>query len=516
MKETNDAHKLREGDPEALAALVATTYRMVVNVFRRLVQSETIAVQMTETLYKRVALTLHRRPASVPLPSWILEAIRDVAFESLGSEAWKQSFFVRAREVLSEPAGLSPMSDVELDEGAGWSTVLDGTFKEPLSQEHRLVLELLFVERIPGADVAELLDVSPTMLNSFVLSVFEDLARFSHLEHQDDCPSDVNLGVHILSRMDSPAALEEMEKNLPCDSCRTVSSRTRRLIEFFTVDSRYPARPAADLVAGLAESTRQRVLAAKASKARLTPPPTPLPQVSAKTPPPPPARSWARLAIPAVLAAGLGIASLPMIAPERPLAAPPVVAAVAKKETVGTYANPFRNSLPLFVGQTLQSARNHHTMVDLASGHQVMMDPGSSATFDAGSTTLVEGRFGIEAAEEGGLELATGAVKAKAGAVRGTIDRRPGHRTEYRVTAGQLALELAGTVMMVDSRRFALYDERTARIVIRDLAEDEVAAAAWTRPSGGPTGPRVAGAPRALPVSSLPPFSMRERAQATN
>src|SRR5436853_195449 len=105
-------------------------------------------------------------------------------------------------ETLARYPGLGPEDRERRRGGDPVPSRLDASFKSRRSIEHRLVLELLFVERIPAEDLADALEVSVTMLKSFVLAVFEDLAGLSHLEHAASCPPDVTLALDVLSRMD--------------------------------------------------------------------------------------------------------------------------------------------------------------------------------------------------------------------------------------------------------------------------------------------------------------------------
>ena len=489
--------RAQKGDPEAIAAFIEMSHRFVFNVMFRVTQAKDHAHQLTESCFKRLILTIHKRKEHDHFPAWLLETIRDTCFEELPSQDWQGTLFVQARDELSDAFDFEPLDDDFFDGASSGLSGFDTGFKSSMTPAQLLTLELRFIEGVESSTLADVLGVTPNVLNSFLFSVFDSLGRFTLVQHapspanspvagesdvpvedlspdpsSDACPPEVTLGLRVLETPESQH--NDLETaHAGCPGCRTVIRRCRRLIELFRVDSRLSAKPHPQLHQNLVEAIGLRRKAFESGQMRLTPPAFPRPVIP---PEPPPVKrvGWSGLVgFIGLMTTFLWFSSRfldtarfrsgsTVILPESSATAP----------VLGHSTTPYTKRKPLYSGDIVHSGRTHKTLIELADAGQVLLGPDSAIRLEPGAIHLLSGEAQIRAPATSRTRLLLHQLVGSLPGVRAHLLRERGIRTEFVVSERPFLLVVDGTNHSIDPGRRALYDEVTGKVTILDVTDE--------------------------------------------
>lgn len=161
---------------------------------------------------------------------------RDLAKAELPADEYARSMFARGRELLSggpdteDLPRLGPTFD---------PASMEKDVKDALPREHLCLLELVFVDRRPLAEVGDLLGVSPEFLVTFIAHLVDVIGELSAMSHDSPtpCPHPLRL---IRSRIEHGLGYTQREPavNHFCQACRDAEQLTSNLLELFARDSR--------------------------------------------------------------------------------------------------------------------------------------------------------------------------------------------------------------------------------------------------------------------------------------
>jgi hypothetical protein len=183
---------------------------------------------------KHLIRQLALRGISAEIP--ITHQARDLAKDELVPDEYALTLFGRAREILSQSPDVEDLP--RLRSGFDKTTV-EREIKEVLPREHVAILELVFVDRRPFVEVAELIGVSSEYLMTFLCHLVDLLGDLSEMVHDGTsrCPHPLQL---IRSQVEKCLGYEERKDiaGEDCHACRTGLELTGQILEMFSCDSR--------------------------------------------------------------------------------------------------------------------------------------------------------------------------------------------------------------------------------------------------------------------------------------
>lgn len=161
---------------------------------------------------------------------------RDLAKTELPADEYQRSMFNRGRELLSGGPDTEDLPRL----GANFDPAsMEKDVKDALPREHLCILELVFVDRRPLAEVGDLLGVSSEFLVTFIAHLIDVIGELSAMGHDSPtpCPHPLRL---IRSRIEHGLGYTTREPatNHFCSSCRDAMQFTTSILELFARDSR--------------------------------------------------------------------------------------------------------------------------------------------------------------------------------------------------------------------------------------------------------------------------------------
>lgn len=474
--------RVGRGDKAAITTLLEASHRSVHNILFRTTGDRGRARDLARRAFKHVMGRLSE--ATAPGSSWpayLLDVTRDAAFDALPGEVYRDTVFARARDLITEPVEVDKLPTTFLDQDEMWGQDFDTGFKASLSPTQLLVLELIFIERCPIAQVAEALEVSEAMLGSFVYGVFDALGDMSHLDHRDGCTPDLFLGIKIVGLEADPEGLALLEsEHASCYSCLTVIRRCLKIIRLFQIDSRLAAKADPGLV--------DEVAAVPARKAAPMVAPTgrPMPTVPVRALPPPQdgvLQRAGRLLVAGTILTAFTFAAFKMVDPSRFQSQIQMNQVKQGPKVLGTFSNPFVSNQAIHTGMVIQSARNHRTDVVLEGGTALLLQPGAQVKVFDGRVVVLKGRVGIAAPR--GAPLIVDAEKMKTNLEDGDllVEREPGKTSRLAVLKGGVALAAGPETVRVETLRQANLDEATMKLAVVDIEGDQLTSARQDLPA---------------------------------
>jgi hypothetical protein len=438
---------------------------------------------------KRLTRALAGSPPPDDRPATI--AARDLARAELSPEEYARSPFARGREILSEGPDLEvlPRLPEGFDVGA-----IEKEIKDVLPREHLGVLELVFVDRRPIAEVAELAGVSPEYLVTFVahlVDVLGDVSSFAH-DGSGSCPHPLRL---IRSQIEHALGFTDRQPagDAACASCRRGMEFTDSVLTLFATDSRI-------LSLGDDRVLRRALEAPRVKPEDLAPRRSPGPRaparpdgsphatgpgasggpyggagVAPKTLPEPNPAAW-RLTV--ALMAGLVLygsyATFSTSSADGGGSDPDSASfrkglKTLRRDSIGTYSDPSSPSREMVAHSTIQSSPSAATHLTYHSGIQVELAPASSVTVQANRIRLNRGRMRLRTGEASGtpffIEVAELAARIKEGdalialedgsALRfalksGVLDVKDARKRRYRLEAANVMRATASGSYVVE------------------------------------------------------------------
>ena len=266
---TNKAlvEKIRSGNQTVWNNFIRDNFKTIANFMASVIKEPNKAGLLTTATFSNVLNRIGGLAATQKsIASWLIHQAKEVCFDSLTTEEYAQTVFKRGLELYSSPPHLKPIPDKIIDSDLEMSAEFVDTIYDGLEPECELLLELVFLEKIPPGEVAELLGISDNLINSFLFSIISALGNFASFQHQDECRPDLFLCIETIKALSDQ---EELKKKITqasrCESCTSIILRTVKCNQLFSVDRRPTVRPDSAVLAELSLNRKTREINQKIS-----------------------------------------------------------------------------------------------------------------------------------------------------------------------------------------------------------------------------------------------------------
>ena len=331
---------------------------------------------------------------------------RDLARQELPPDEFARSMFGRGRELLSGGPDTEDLPRL----GAGFDPAsMEKDIKDALPREHLCILELVFVDRRPLAEVGDLLGVSPEFLVTFIAHLIDLIGELSTMSHESPspCPHPLRL---IRSRIEHGLGYTQREPatNHFCSSCRDATQFTTSLLELFSRDSRILSLGDDRILRKALEGPRVIINdgANRAFPIRNDRPDKrdkEAPPITREDLPGPNAAAWKATAM--VGCAIIFMASFSMFSiiggsgAETDKAGFSKGLSTVKQDKLGTYNNGSGPAKELIANSTLTAGSDKPMTISYHSGIQIELSPQSSITVLQNRIKLIHGRARLRTTE---------------------------------------------------------------------------------------------------------------------
>lgn len=344
---------------------------------------------------------------------------RDLARTELSPEEYARTMFARGRELLSGGPDTEDLPKL----GAGFdASSMEKEVKDVLPREHLGLLELVFVDRRPLAEVAELFGVSPEFVVTFIAHLVDLVGDLSSMVHAADtpCPHPLRL---IRSQIEHSLGFTDRQPatNPECPACRDAGQFTATLLALFARDSRILSLGDDRVFKKALEGPRVQVNDGqnRAFPARQDKPADPLANLGAAPAlPEPNTAAWKAVAM-----VGCCLVFLISFSAFSILSGPggeegggfKKGLAAVKRDVLGTFTDANNATKDLIANSTLTAGSEKAMLLNYHSGIQVEVPPGASVTVLPNRVKLVKGRIRLRTTEgpSSGFFLAVGDLVAR-------------------------------------------------------------------------------------------------------
>ncbi|MBI4863895.1 MAG: hypothetical protein HY815_27100 [Candidatus Riflebacteria bacterium] len=355
---------------------------------------------------------------------------RELARMELPPEEFDRTLFARGRDILSQPPDPEDLPRL----GAGFdSTMLEKELKDVLPAGHRVVIELLFVDRRPLAEVSELFGVQPDFLVTCLAQLIDLLSSVTEIVHEPEkpewpkgqgwaapqdaaareapprptCPHPLTtIRSRIqrwLARASQPSATRDAES--ACPACRDVVNLVDDVLELFARDSRILSLSDDRMIKRAMEGPRVKlpetppVYPASGPQMPVDHPKTTAEEGVSPPLPTPNTAAWkltgAVIAV-VIFYAAYSAFSVPTTGGDTDQAGFHKGLKALKKDSLGTYSDLTSPARELVSHTTLTAGPRSPLYLTYHTGIQVELSPSSSATVQANRVRLNRGRLRLK------------------------------------------------------------------------------------------------------------------------
>jgi RNA polymerase sigma-70 factor (ECF subfamily) len=164
--------RVRTGDVEAFAAVIAEYIRPVTRVAYWWVHSHDMAEDVAQSVFVRVWEHRHALDPNRPLKPYLLRAVRNVAVDAQRSESAR----ARREDRVAAAEGREQASVPSPEDGILAAATVDAAL-EQLPERRQLVLRLWLKEELGLSDIADVLGVSLAAADRLLRRAQADLRR---------------------------------------------------------------------------------------------------------------------------------------------------------------------------------------------------------------------------------------------------------------------------------------------------------------------------------------------------
>lgn len=423
---------------------------------------------------------------------------RDLARAELPPDEFARSMFGRGRELLSGGPDTEDLPRL----GASFDpAAMEKDVKDVLPREHLGILELVFVDRRPLAEVGEVLGVSPEFLVTFISHLVDVIGELSAMSHDapSPCPHPLRL---IRSRIEHSLGYTTREPatNLFCAACRDATQFTTSLLDLFGRDSRILSLGDDRVLHHALRGPRvtindgqNRAFPARAGGEKKDKEPDlgipgalPVPNTAAW-------KATAMVGCCVVFMASFSMFSIMSGSGEGDKPGFTKGLAAVKRDALGTYSTGTGTAKELIANSTLTAGTEAPMTVSYHTGIQIEVPPASSITVLPNRVKLNTGRIHLRTTEgpSPGFFIANGDLVAriKEGDVWASTDEKSSLR--FSLKSGVLDVKDAR------GRRYRLEPSNVMKVassgqgfVVEESTTEDLAAAGLDTSGGGATGPK--------------------------
>lgn len=350
---------------------------------------------------KRLTQRLSELGVNADLP--VTFQARDLARAELDHTVFAKTLFASGRQILSQP--LDPEELPHLGPSVDM-LAMERDVKDAVPRELLIVLELLFVDRRPMNEVAQLFGLDPEFLLVTLVRLVDtlgDITQYSH-DSEGECPHPIRtIRARIDRHLSGSRTLEEPRR---CATCREIVSVIDSILAMFAKDSRILSLVDGRWLRQALEGPRvkvtepQRAFAQPSAKAQETAKKVDL--TTPQTLPEPNPWAWRLTGVAAailVLYATFSTISIGTSDGEHEGGSFKKGLKALKQDSLGTYSDLTSPSRELLAQSTLTAAPNSSLYLTYHSGVQIELYPNSVATVNPNRIKLEKGRIHLKISE---------------------------------------------------------------------------------------------------------------------
>jgi hypothetical protein len=395
--------------PAAPAELPLDWERTVYNMLFRAIGNRKLAKQLLRQL----------QAAGIQAEVPVTRQARDLARTELSPDEYARTMFARGRELLSGGPDTEDLPRL----GAGFDPVgMEKEVKDVLPREHLGLLELVFVDRRPLAEVADLFGVSPEFVVTFIAHLVDLVGDLSAMVHgaASPCPHPLRL---IRSQIEHTLGYNDRQPatNPDCSACSDAGQFTHSLLELFSRDSRILSLGDDRVFKKALEGPRVQVNDGqnRAFPVRNDKPADPLADIAGpRALPEPNTAAWKATAlVGCCLIFMISFSAFSILSGPGDGEGPGFKKGLAtvKRDVLGTFADANNATKDLIANSTLTAGAEKPMILNYHSGIQVEVPPGGSVTVLPNRVKLLKGRIRMRTTEgpSSGFFLAVGDLVAR-------------------------------------------------------------------------------------------------------
>ena len=477
MTRGTEKHLLKQfvaGNVEAFGALVERKRRIV----RRFIAAGLPPGQDVDAFETEVFGKAHAELPKLDLDEedltiFLLDLLRDIAFQKLPDVDYRQTIFSTGRDTFSSPPRLPSVPHAVL---TGEEPPSIDSWLRCIDDRQQLLLELVFLEAAPLKGVAELVNCSETILQSYLYHVLDGMGELAALSHGAGCPPDLLLGMEVVrARAQRQKIARLREERADCHGCTTLIERCVALVTLWGQEWRPEPEELQALLERAVPGTKGRLAARRPVQEFVALEPQTTPQTSRAT-----GTFFLGLLLIAFVGGSIywlkdrapgteggrrpdGGGTTGQVRPGTPERRLPT--------RVGTLSSASAASEPLYDGSSVATDQRNPATLAFENGVRVELSPNGAGKATSAGFQLMSGIAHVEvpAGVKPPFNVLSGDVQLQSAGANLSIVRTPGRRTVLAVERGTATLTLPdGRSVSLEPGRQASIDLATGHSTVSD------------------------------------------------